>query len=158
MNNKIEVINETNNEIQLINLDSMDFKVLDGKELDKKLIEERNMEMKKLEVEINALIDSIKLIDQLVLEDGEKLEKIEENTLQADIQITVATDTIEETVPLIQSIKEKYMALKMAGAGVSCGLVLGGVGFLVAGPAGAAIGTPVGAGLGTLGGWLTKFI
>lgn len=158
MNDKIEMISEINDEIQLVKLNSLDIKVIEGNELDKRLIEERDKEMKKLEAELHLLLDSINMVNEMVQQDGEKLEKVEENTEKIDFEITVATDTIEETIPLLQSLKEKYLGLKMAGGGISCGLVFGGIGFLAGGPAGAAIGAPVGAGLGTLGGWLTKFI
>jgi len=156
-NDKFELTNEIN-EIQLVKLDRMDLKIIEGTELDKTLIDERNADMKKLEAELSALVESIHLINEMVNQDGEKLEQIEETITQVDIQITGATKIVEEVVPLFQSIKEKYLALKIAGAGISCGMVFGGIGFFAGGPAGAAIGAPVGAGLGALGGWLTKFI
>jgi len=158
MNDKIEVINESIDDIQLVKLNSLDIKVFEGSELEQQLINERDREMIKLAAELNALLDSIHLVNEMIHQDGEKIEKVVENTEKIDIQVTVATDILEETVPMLKSIKEKYLALKMTGGGISCGLVCGSIGFLAGGPVGAAIGTPVGAGLGTLGGWLTKFI
>lgn len=159
MNNKFEIDTKTVIEdIHLLQLDMNNMQIIEGKELDKKLINEANIDMKKLEDELSALLESIHLINEMVHQDGEKLEKVEEVTAQIDIQVTDATSTIETTVPLLKSIKNKYLELKMAGGGISGGLLFGGIGTLLGGPVGLAIGAPLGAGLGTLGGWLTKFI
>jgi len=158
MNDKFEVINESNDDIQLVKLNSLDIKVFEGSELEQQLINERDREMIKLAAELNALLDSIHLVNEMIHQDSEKIEKVVENTEKIDIQVTVATDILEETVPMMQSIKEKYLALKVAGGSISASLVCGGVGFLAGGPVGVAIGAPIGAGLGALGGWLTKFI
>ncbi|ARF11427.1 hypothetical protein Klosneuvirus_1_284 [Klosneuvirus KNV1] len=158
MNDKIEVINESNDDIQLVRLNSLDIKVFEGDELDKQLINERDEEMIKLAAELNALLDSIHQVNEMIHQDSEKIEKVVENTEKIDVQVTVATDILEETVPMLKALKEKYLALKIAGGSISTSLVLGGVGFFAGGPVGAAIGAPVGAGLGALGGWLTKFI
>lgn len=157
MNDKFEMINETD-EIQLLGLKTLDLQLIENCDVDKQIIDERNADMKKLEAELTSLLDSINFMNEMIHQDSEKIEKIEENTVRSDINITSATDTVVEVIPIFQSIKEKYLALKMIGSGISAGLICGGIGFLAGGPVGVAIGTPIGAGLGTLGGWLTKFI
>lgn len=159
MNKKNNIVFENDlNEPNIINLDIMKCKTIEGTELDQRLIDENDVEMKKLEKELHDLLDSIHLINEMVNKDSEKIEKIDENIIQADIKTSEAVNIVETTVPKIKAIREKFLEIKMAAGGVSAGLLFGGIGFLIGGPVGTAIGTPLGAGLGTLGGWLTKFI
>ena len=129
---------------------------IQGIDVDQAIIEETNLKMKELEQDFADLCDAMKIMNELVLLDEEKLEEIEQNVITTDSVILETIPILEQALELKEELDNKYVTLKVIGGVIVGGLLFGGVGSIF-GIIPAVVGAGVGGGGGGIVGYLTKF-
>lgn len=117
--------------------------------VDNAIIEETNMLLENLQQDMLALSEIHLIINENIVLDGEKLDKIEENVIEVD-------KTIEETLPLLEEVielKDNYTFAKIAGGVVVGGTLCGGVGVIFG-----VVPGIIGLGLGGGGGGVIAYV
>lgn len=117
-------------------------------DMDDVLINEANQDIKQIEQDLLDLMDSMKILDELVQKDGVKLVIAEQNVYQADNDILKGDNELE----IVTHEYTKGMILKttigvLAGAaivGTPCGIAFGISAALIAGGTGGVIGGSIG--------------
>lgn len=138
----------------LKDINSVSFKELNS---DTEVIKETNKQLQEIENDLLGIDRIMKDFHVLFVDDAEKL-------LQIEDKVTEVTKTVEETLPIIDSIIEEIkissdnkIALKLVSGAVIGGLLLGGVGSIF-GIIPAIICTGVGSSSGVIVGYFSKYI
>jgi len=129
---------------------------IQGIDVDQAIVEETNLKMKELEQDFADLCDAMKIMNELVLLDEEKLEEIEQNVITTDTTILETIPILEQALELKEEIDNKYIAIKVIGGVLAGGFLFGGIGAIF-GIIPAVVGAGVGGGGGGIVGYLTKF-
>lgn len=97
-------------------------------EVDKAIIKETNMLLADLEKDMIALSEISLIINENIVADGEKLNKIEENVIEINDILSETLPILEEVIEIKDQINNKYTIIAVIG-GTIIGGGLGGIGF-----------------------------
>lgn len=118
-------------------------------DVDKAIIDETNMLLEYLEKDMVALSEITLIINQNIVIDQEKLDKIEENVTEIDNTISETIPILEDVIEIKEQIDDKYKIIKIVGGAIIGGGLCGGIGFvfgIVPGIIGFGLGTGSGVG------------
>lgn len=101
--------------------------------IDQKIIEERNEEVRRLAQDIEALRETMLILQEMTGEQGELLNKAEENVQESADQVEEAVVIQEEVA---KKIKNSRLVVWLSGGGAAGGAAVGSLGFLISPPVG----------------------
>ena len=125
-------------------------------DVDQAIIKETNTKLLEIERDFNDLCDAVKIMNELIGLDQEKLDYAESNLVEVDNTILETLPILEEAYELKNKMKNKYLTVKIISGATIGGIVIGSIGS-VFGIIPGIIGLSVGTGSGGLIGYLTKF-
>jgi len=118
-------------------------------DVDKAIIDETNMLLEYLEKDMVALSEITLIINENIMIDKEKLDKIEENVIEIDNTISETIPILEKVIEIKEQIDDKYKIIKIVGGAIIGGGLCGGIGFvfgIIPGIVGIGLGTSSGVG------------
>jgi len=118
-------------------------------DVDKAIIDETNMLLEYLEKDMVALSEITLIINENIMIDKEKLDKIEENVIEIDNTISETIPILEKVIEIKEQIDDKYKIIKIVGGAIIGGGLCGGIGFvfgIIPGIVGLGLGTSSGVG------------
>lgn len=121
------------------------------KTVDEEIIEETNFLLFELQQDIIAINEVTLIINEHLVIDGEKLDKIEHNIMETN-------NTISEIIPLLEDINKSndtFNTLTIIGGSIVGGALCGGIGAIF-GVVHAVVGIGVGLSGGATVGYLTN--
>jgi hypothetical protein len=144
-----DIILNNDNKLQIF--EQLELQEID---IDNEIIKEMNNDMKQIENDLNNLLDSVRIMNELIYKDEVKLVIAEENLqiadkeiLQGNVELEVSVDKFKQNIILKTAIGTVVGGLLI---GTPCGVAFGIIG--------GACGVLGGSTLGGLGGYFSKYL
>lgn len=130
--------------------------VIEVSNVDELIIKEKNERVMALCQQLENIKEQQQILNQMLDDQGEQIDKIEEDTEDTFIHVTVASDKIEESLQLLYYENDRFTKIKTVG-GVIIGSALG-AGCLAIGIVPGLIAIGLGGTIGGVSGYCSKYL